>query len=36
MRIGSAACNLAAMLKLGVLDKSPVRQGVTPRDARWR
>jgi luciferase family oxidoreductase group 1 len=33
MRNGSGACSLAAMLKLSVLDQSPVRQGVTPRDA---
>src|SRR5690349_15011073 len=26
-------CNLRSMLKLSVLDQSPVRQGVTPRDA---
>jgi luciferase family oxidoreductase group 1 len=32
MRNGSGACSLAAM-KLSVLDQSPVRQGVTPRDA---
>src|SRR5258708_9001803 len=32
MRNRSGACNLAAM-KLSVLDQSPVRQGVTPRDA---
>jgi luciferase family oxidoreductase group 1 len=33
MRNGGGACNLAAMLKLSVLDQSPVRQGVTARDA---
>src|SRR5258708_38987967 len=32
MRNRSGACSLAAM-KLSVLDQSPVRQGVTPRDA---
>src|SRR5260370_32189777 len=32
VRNGSGACSLAAM-KLSVLDQSPVRQGVTPRDA---
>ena len=33
MPIGRGMCNLRRMLKLSVLDQSPVRQGVTPRDA---
>src|SRR4051812_43244954 len=33
MPIAPGLCNLRPMLKLSVLDQSPVRQGVTPRDA---
>src|SRR2546430_7296775 len=33
MPIAPGLCNLRHMLKLSVLDQSPVRQGVTPRDA---
>src|SRR6266853_1191289 len=33
MPIAPGLCNLQPMLKLSVLDQSPVRQGVTPRDA---
>src|SRR5204862_7129303 len=35
MPTDSGRCNLVAMLKLSVLDQSPVRQGVTPRDALY-